>query len=128
METLTPVLDVVNDHPYLSLTSVILGCAALVRLARWRSRSNLPPGPKGFPIVGNLFDLASTHAWEQFGAWGKQYGGSSFLHILLPHIIRTLTWMYTNWIFCASRGRHIRQCSGSGHDNTQLIQGRRRAP
>ena len=80
METLAPVLEVVNDHPYLSLASIIIGCAALVRLVRWPSRSRLPPGPSGYPIIGNLLDLSSTHVWKQFGAWGKQYGGfSSFL-------------------------------------------------
>ena len=93
METLVPALEAVNNYPYLSLTSVILGCAALVRLARWRSQSQLPPGPKGFPIVGNLFDLASTHLWEQFGAWGREYGTFSFLHPRLLHIVRTLTWI-----------------------------------
>ena len=75
MEALAPVVQVVYNHPYLSLASVILGCAALVRLARWRSRSHLPPGPKGYPIVGNLLDLPPTHLWEKFGDWGKQYGG-----------------------------------------------------
>jgi len=81
METVVPILDVVNSRPYLSLTSVVLACAALVRLARWRSRSHLPPGPNGYPIVGNLFDLPATHIWEQFGAWGRQYGGFSFTHL-----------------------------------------------
>ena len=89
METLAPVLDVVKTRPYVSSVSVVLGCVALVRLARWRSRSHLPPGPKGLPIVGNLFDFDTTHVWEQFGAWGRQYGRFSFLHLPLsshnPH-------------------------------------------
>jgi len=85
METFAPIVDVMNDHPYLSLASIILGCAALVRLTRWRSRSRLPPGPKGYPIVGNIFDLLPTHVWEKFGAWGKQYGVFSFLHLCPPH-------------------------------------------
>jgi hypothetical protein len=82
METVAPILEVANDHPYLTLASVILGCAALSRLARWRSRSHLPPGPKGYPIIGNLLDLPPTHAWEKFGDLGKQYGPLPFL---TPH-------------------------------------------
>ena len=73
MESVAPVL---NDHPYLSVVTVILGCAALVRLAR-RRQSSLPPGPKGYPIVGNLFDLPPTHVWEKFSEFGKQYGALS---------------------------------------------------
>ena len=81
MESLAPVLDVVNNHPYLTLASAIPGFVILRRLARWRSRSRLPPGPKGFPIVGNLFDLATTNVWEQFSAWGRQYGAFSPFHL-----------------------------------------------
>ena len=75
MEAIAPILEVANDHPYLSAASVILGCAALMRLAQ-RGRSDLPPGPKGYPIVGNLFDVPSTHAWEKFSEFGEQYGAS----------------------------------------------------
>ena len=80
IQMFAPIVDLVNGHPYLSLASVIIGCAALARLSQRRSRSRLPPGPKGYPIVGNLFDLPPTHVWEKFGEWGKQYGGFSFLH------------------------------------------------
>lgn len=81
METVALVLEVVNDHPYLSLASVVISCGALVRSARQNSRSRLPPGPKGYPIVGNLFDLPPTHFWEKFSAWGRQYGGFSSPHL-----------------------------------------------
>jgi len=79
METFAPIASVVNEHPYRSLASAILGCAAIVRLARWMSRPSLPPGPKGYPLVGNLFDLPPTHLWEKLGAWGSQYG--DFLYV-----------------------------------------------
>jgi len=75
MEALAPVIEAVTDHPYLSSASAVIGCAALVRLARWPSHPHLPPGPRGYPIVGSLFDLPPTRPWEQFAAWGKQYGG-----------------------------------------------------
>jgi len=95
MEALAPVLEIVNNHPYLSLASVIIGCTTLVRLARRSSRSRLPPGPRGYPIVGNLFDLPSTQVWKQFGAWGKQYGGFTWLSL---RTICTLMRMLAQWI------------------------------
>ena len=83
MEAIAPLFDVANDYPYLSSAAVILGCAALVRLARSRSRPPLPPGPKGYPIIGNLLDMPPTHVWEKFGELSKQYGA---LYIMLHEL------------------------------------------
>ena len=118
MEVLAPVLEAVNNHPYLSSTSVIIGCAALVRLARWSSRPRLPPGPRGYPIVGNFFDLASTQVWKQFSAWGKQYGGFTSAQLSRDsHFdadVDSLALVYT-------RARHAHQHFWSRHNNTQLF-------
>ena len=115
-----PIVGLVNDRPYVSLASVIIGCVALARLGRRRSRSRLPPGPKGYPIVGNLFDLPPTHVWEKFGEWGKQYGGLSFLHPR-PRVIHTLMRGYTHRILCTHRRRRIHQRPGQGNDLAQFI-------
>lgn len=34
----------------------------------------LPPGPIGWPVVGNLFQISSEKNWEDFTALGKKYG------------------------------------------------------
>ena len=89
MEAITPIL---NDHPYLSVVTVALGCIALVHVAR-RRRSDLPPGPRGYPIVGNLFDLPHTYIWEKFAEFGQQYGTLIFIRSSLLH-----RWMLTNLV------------------------------
>jgi hypothetical protein len=33
----------------------------------------LPPGPRGYPIIGNLLDLRSEQ-WLKFAEWRKKYG------------------------------------------------------
>ncbi|KAF9238500.1 cytochrome P450 [Melanogaster broomeanus] len=45
----------------------------------WRKRAlrnglPLPPGPKGLPLIGNVFDINSSEPWLSYEQWGKQYG------------------------------------------------------
>jgi len=36
----------------------------------------LPPGPKGIPFFGNLFQLSKT-PWNEFGIWSEEYSKST---------------------------------------------------
>jgi hypothetical protein len=36
----------------------------------------LPPGPKGYPILGNLLDFGYASPWLMYDKWFKQFGGS----------------------------------------------------
>lgn len=43
-------------------------------LYRWRKiRLPLPPGPKGYPIIGNLFDRPTENQWVKYLEWSKEY-------------------------------------------------------
>jgi len=38
------------------------------------SRLPLPPGPRGYPVIGNLLDMPTYKPWEVFDKWFKIYG------------------------------------------------------
>jgi hypothetical protein len=38
-----------------------------------------PPGPKGYPIVGNMFDTPKSKAWVTYDQWFRKYGTPIFL-------------------------------------------------
>lgn len=66
-----------------TLKSTILGVVVAVivyrlfKAAHSLKKGKLPPGPKGAPFFGNLFQL-SKDAWVTFAEWGQQYGTKGF--------------------------------------------------
>ncbi|KAJ3850502.1 cytochrome P450 [Lentinula lateritia] len=39
-----------------------------------RRRPSMPPGPQGWPLIGNLLDLPTAYEWEVFAKWGERWG------------------------------------------------------
>jgi len=61
-------------HVFVFLSVALLAYAIATELYRYHVRLPTLPGPPGFPIVGNLYQLAPDPA-ETLHKWGKRYGG-----------------------------------------------------
>ncbi|OJT05249.1 O-methylsterigmatocystin oxidoreductase [Trametes pubescens] len=68
-----------------ALTAVVLALRGI--WFRTASKIPLPPGPRGLPLLGNLFDIPRQSAWQTFAAWSKDYGDVVRLRILGRSII-----------------------------------------
>ncbi|KAJ2920115.1 hypothetical protein MD484_g266, partial [Candolleomyces efflorescens] len=64
----------------IGLLLAVIAAISLVQFSRRNKR--LPPGPKGLPIIGNLFDVPlDKEFWMTFREWGHQWG--EILHMNL---------------------------------------------
>lgn len=59
---------------YFSSTVCIVALFYAYRHRTLRSELPLPPGPRGLPLIGNVFDLNIAEPWLTYEEWGKQYG------------------------------------------------------
>ncbi|KAG1892828.1 cytochrome P450 [Suillus subluteus] len=46
-----------------------------------------PPGPPGWPLIGNVLDMPHIRPWLTFTEWGKNYGHMSHIEVLGQHIV-----------------------------------------
>lgn len=57
--------------------NIILGVVALWLVKEITEKKPLGrpiPGPKGWPIIGNLFDVLNEVEYKVFSQWRKKYG------------------------------------------------------
>lgn len=59
----------------------------LVFLTRRRSRYRFPPGPRGLPFWGNVFDLPEEEKWLTYLQWSHAYGESDDFIAHLPFLM-----------------------------------------
>ncbi|KAJ7595756.1 cytochrome P450 [Mycena floridula] len=78
-----------HNGPYLiGSAACALGLFAIVAsYSKLAKRRDLPPGPKGLPLIGNVADLPSSQPWLKFAEMGKKYGGMTYLNVLGTSIL-----------------------------------------
>ncbi|KAG2370126.1 cytochrome P450 [Suillus spraguei] len=66
-----------------------LACIGLYLLKQVFNKKNpaYPPGPPGWPLIGNILDMPHIKPWLIFTEWGKKYGHISHIEIFGQHIV-----------------------------------------
>lgn len=69
------------------LVAVGLTIWLLRRLFSGGSSKRLPPGPKPWPIIGNVLDVPSEQAWKTYAQWSERWGNIRFLFLSSFHML-----------------------------------------
>jgi hypothetical protein len=64
---------VIPNVTWLDLCLIGIG-TYLVKQVLNKNPASYPPGPRGWPLVGNIQDMPQTKPWLTFAEWGKKYG------------------------------------------------------
>ncbi|KAF9033183.1 cytochrome P450 [Panaeolus papilionaceus] len=73
----------------LSWIEVTVALLGLYIVKRWISHpiAPLPPGPRAWPLIGNLLDMPTSQEWLTFAKWGKKYGPICSISVLGQQIV-----------------------------------------
>ncbi|KAF9043017.1 putative monooxygenase [Panaeolus papilionaceus] len=67
--------------------SIAIGTALFLLLICQERKPRLPPGPKGWPILGNALDVPKETPWLTFADWGKKYGDVMYMNVLGTQVV-----------------------------------------
>jgi hypothetical protein len=83
-------MGLLGTYPYYKLAALFFG-VILFRVWKKGRDGNpkglpLPPGPKGYPLIGNLFDISVDKPWVVYDEWRQTYGKTFIINGLSPQI------------------------------------------
>ncbi|KAF8196263.1 putative monooxygenase [Mycena galopus ATCC 62051] len=69
------------------LVVAVVSVGYLLSRAFHHLKSNLPPGPQRWPLIGSALAVPQVHQWVTFSQWAKTYGNIIYLNALGQPII-----------------------------------------
>ncbi|KAG1852552.1 cytochrome P450 [Suillus subluteus] len=71
----------------LDLCLACVGVYLLKQVFNKKKPAAYPPGPPGWPLIGNVLDVPHIKPWLTFTEWGKKYGDILHIEVLGQHIV-----------------------------------------
>lgn len=80
-----------DSAPKLTSLSGMLLSAVIIfvsyQISAYISRGRSPPGPPGFPIIGNALQIPADHQWLKWHQWKQKYGDIMKITVLGQPVI-----------------------------------------
>jgi hypothetical protein len=96
-------------YPYYKLAAIFFSVMLFRQLKKGKDGNPnglpLPPGPKGYPLIGNLFDMPVHKPWVVYDEWRKTYGKLFIINHLPPQI--TSLYFSGDMIYLNVLGHHF---------------------
>lgn len=71
------------------LTAAVLALALLAGVVLYlgaKPNRRLPPGPKGVPLLGNIFDIPKKREWLAYQRWSREFSAHFAIYYPLSTI------------------------------------------
>ena len=91
-------ISLLGNYPYYKLAALFFSVILSRRLKKGKDGNSnglpLPPGHKGYPLIGNIFDMSTYKPWFVFEEWRKTMETETgcISHIVVFIVIRTVVW------------------------------------
>ena len=92
-------IGLLGIYPYYKLAALFF---FVILFRQWKKSRDgnmnglpLPPGPKGYPLIGNLFDMPFHKPWLVYDEWRRTYGKTFIINALSPQITEHFRWCDT---------------------------------
>ncbi|KIJ57218.1 hypothetical protein M422DRAFT_148860 [Sphaerobolus stellatus SS14] len=72
---------------YISYAWVLAAASFIYHFLKDRHKLPLPPGPKPLPLIGNVFDMPTSHEYVKYAEWGDKYGDVAHVAAFGKHVI-----------------------------------------
>ena len=82
-------IGLLGTYPYYKLAGLFFSVMLFRQMKKSRDGNPnglpLPPGPKGYPLIGNLLDMPVYKPWIVYDEWRKTYGKTFIITMICRH-------------------------------------------